>query len=123
ALLLIVLFLALYKPYGIINFDELEGRDVLIAEREGAANCMTTFKLKEGNKFTERSFCFGPSEIKGHYRWVNDTLFFEDVEPGLFYEFALVKRSSLSSFHLVRYKSMSDTTGHELWITKNELEK
>ena len=41
-LLTIVLVLTFYKPFGLIDFDKLEGGDILIAEREGSANCMTT---------------------------------------------------------------------------------
>jgi len=54
------------KPNGIINFDQLEGEDLLIAQREGAANCMTTFKIKPDNKFKEISVCFGVSEVRGN---------------------------------------------------------
>ena len=52
--LTIVLTLTFLKPNGLINFDKFQGKDLLVAEREGAANCMTTLKLKENNPFTER---------------------------------------------------------------------
>ncbi len=48
-----ILILTTLKPFGLINFDKFSGKDLLIAQREGAANCMTTFKLKENYKFTE----------------------------------------------------------------------
>src|SRR4051812_30901123 len=66
-ILTLVLTLTLFKPFGFINFDKFEGNDILIAKREGAANCMTTFKLKENNKFSERIVCFGMSETSGNY--------------------------------------------------------
>lgn len=90
---------------------------------------MTTFKLKEKKKFSERSVCFGVAEISGNYRVKNDTIYFEDVELGRhddnFYQFAVIgpSRYSTSKNALVRYKDKSDTVGHELWITKNELFK
>jgi hypothetical protein len=131
SLLAIVLTLTFFKPFGIIDFNKFEDKDILVAEREGAANCMTTFKLKVGNKFTERSVCFGVTEIKGTYKILNDTIYFENVELGRheseFYKFAVIRPSKFTQdnnhFDLIRYKNTSDTTGHELWITKNELGK
>ena len=126
-----VLSLAFFKPFGLIDFDKFEGKDLFIAQREGAANCMTTFKLKENNKFTERSVCFGITEIKGNYKIKNDTIYFENVELGRkeneFYTFAVIKPSTFDKdnkhFDLVRYKDFNDTTGHELWVIKNDLDK
>jgi hypothetical protein len=131
ALLTIVLTITFLKPNGLINFDSFQGKDVLIAQREGAANCMTTIKLKDDNSFRERSVCFGVTEIKGKYHYQNDTIYFDNVELGRhhneFYKFALVRPSKLNNdgqhFDLVRYNSLTDTVGHELWITKNELNK
>jgi len=130
-LLTTILALTFYKPSGLIDFDRLKGKDILIAQREGAANCMTTFKLKENNKFTERSVCFGLTEIKGNYKLKNDTIFFENVDLGRgedeFYKFAIIRPSKFNKgnkhFDLVRFKNLNDTTGHELWITKNDLDK
>ena len=135
--LLIILLLALvltftfFKPFGLINFDELEGDNLLIAEREGAANCMTTFKLKDNFTFRERNVCFGVTEIKGNYHLQNDTIYFDNVSVGRheneFYKFAVIKPSKFNKdgkhFDLTRYKSLTDTVGHELWITKNDLNK
>ena len=64
-LLTTVLLLTYFKPLGIVDFDKFEGTDILIAEREGAANCLTTLKLKDDYTFRERIGCFGVSEIKG----------------------------------------------------------
>ncbi len=130
-LLTIVLALTFYKPFGLIDFDKLEGGDLLIAEREGAANCMTTLKLKDDFTFRERNVCFGVTEIKGNYHLENDTIYFDNVNIGRhedeFYKFAIVKPSKFNKdgkhFDLTRYKSLTDTVGHELWITKNELNK
>jgi hypothetical protein len=130
-LLAATLTLTLLKPAGIIDYDKLQGDDVLVAQREGAANCMTIFKLKTNNQFSERIVCFGMKEIKGNYKLVNDTIYFENVNPGRgddeFYKFAVIRQSEISKgkdrSDLVRYKDSSDTTGHELWISKNDLYK
>jgi hypothetical protein len=129
AFLTIVLTLTYLFPSGLVSFDRLDGKDLFIAQREGAANCMTTFKLKENNKFIERSVCFGVTETKGDYILKDDTLFFTNVQLGRhekeYYMFALIKltggKSEKRLGDLIRYKSYSDTTGHELWITKNDL--
>ena len=130
-LLTIILALTFFKPFGLIDFDKLEGGDVLIAEREGAANCMTTLKLKDDFTFRERNVCFGVTEIKGSYHLQDDTIYFDNVELGRheneFYKFAVVTPSKFNKdgkhFDLTRYNSSTDTIGHELWITKNELNK
>lgn len=124
----ISLGLIFLKPNGIINFDKLEGEDLFIAQREGAANCMTTFKLKPNNKFKERSVCFGVSEARGNYKIKNDTIFFSDVSVPRgneeYYEFGILKKSKYRDEKaLFRYRSRSDTIGNELWITKNEIMK
>jgi hypothetical protein len=130
-LLILVLTLTFLKPFGLIDFDKLEGNNILIAKREGAANCMTTLKLKDDFTFNERTVCFGVSEIKGDYHLQNDTIYFDNVNLGRyengFYKFAVIKSSKFNEdgkyFDLIRYKNLTDTIGHELSITKNELNK
>ncbi len=130
-LLTTVLVLTFFKPFGLIDFDKLEGGDLLIAEREGAANCMTTLKLKDDFTFRERNVCFGVTEIKGSYHIQNDTIYFDNVNVGRhedeFYKFAVIRPSIFSNSKiitdLIRYKDLTDTTGHVLWITKNKLNK
>jgi hypothetical protein len=130
-LLTTVLLLTYFKPLGIVDFDKFEGTDVLVAEREGAANCLTTLKLKEDYTFRERIGCFGVSEIKGTFRVVNDTIYFDNIQLGRheesFYKFAVIKPTKFDNpkifGDLIRYKDLSDTVGHFLWITKNELSK
>jgi len=130
-LLTIVLVLTFYKPYGLIEFDILEGDDLLIAEREGSANCLTTLKLKDDYTFRERIGCFGVSEIKGTFRVANDTIYFDNIQLGRheknFYKFAVIKPTKFDNpkilGDLMRYKDLTDTVGHFLWITKNDLSK
>jgi len=130
-LLTTVLLLTYFKPLGIVDFDKFEGTDVLIAEREGAANCLTTLKLKDDYTFKERIGCFGVSEIKGTFRVANDTVYFDNVQLGRheesFYKFAVIKPTKFDNpkilGDLIRYKDLTDTVGHFLWITKNDLSK
>lgn len=129
-LMTFVLLLTFLYPNGLINFEKLESDNLLVAQREGAANCMTTLKLKENKTFIERNVCFGVTETKGKYRLSNDTIYFENVSLGRheneFYEFAVVvdkKQEGKYLGDLVRYKNHYDTTGIPLWITKNELKK
>jgi hypothetical protein len=130
-LLTTVLVLTFFKSFGLIDFDKLKGGDLLIAEREGTANCMTTLKLKDDFTFRERNVCFGVTEIKGSYHIQNDTIYFDNVNVGRyedeFYKFAVIRPSKFSNSkfiaNLIRYKDLIDTTGHVLWITKTELNK
>jgi hypothetical protein len=130
-LLTLVLVLTFLKPAGLIGFDKFEGINLLVAEREGAANCFTTLKLKDNMTFRERIGCFGVSETKGTYKFVNDTIFFDNVKfsraNNEFYKFAIIRPSKFDNnkiiADLILYKDLKDTTGYELWITKNELQK
>ncbi|WNM20323.1 hypothetical protein [Flavobacterium capsici] len=126
-----LLVLTFFKPKGIINFESFESKAVLIAQREGVANCMTILKLKENNRFKERVVCFGISEVTGNYRIKNDTIFFNDIVHGLeeddFFEFAVIKPSKgfndANHFEMIRYKNKQDTVGDFLYVIKNELNK
>ena len=124
-----VLISTVYYPFGLINFKNFDENDIFIAVREGTANCSTTFRLKENNKFTELNVCFGTTEIKGAYSLKGDTIYFTNVDLGRnekeYYKFAVVKHSDSPNKKIIgyleRYKDFSDTVPHELWITKNEL--
>ncbi|WP_430401186.1 hypothetical protein [Flavobacterium sp.] len=128
-LLITVLTLTFLKPFGFINFEKFEAKNILIAEREGVAGCMTTLKLKENNEFTAKSVCFGMTETKGNYKIKNDTIYFENIKLGRgekeFYEFAVIKplkfQNDIKHFELLSYKSKKDTIGHGLKVILNEL--
>jgi hypothetical protein len=124
-----VLISTVYRPFGLINFNKFDETDILFAEREGGANCSTTFKLMKNNKFIEHNVCFGTTEIKGTYILKKDTIYFLNVDLGRnekeYFKFAVIKHSDSPNKkiigNLVRYKDFNDTTPRELWITKNEL--
>ena len=124
--MVLCLSLVYIKPKGIIDFEKYEGEDLLVASREGAANCTITLKLKDNHNFKEKSVCFGVTEVTGKYTVRNDTIFFTDVKVPRgdeeSYEFAVLKKMKNSDVKsLFRYRNMNDTIGNELWITKNEL--
>ncbi len=130
-LMTFVLGSSFFFPRGLINFDKLERESVLIANREGAANCMTTLKLRDDNTFSEKNVCFGVTETTGTYFIKGDTIYFDKVSPGRheseFYRYAIIKKSEtkseMYSGDLIRYRDFSDTSGVSLWIIKNELIK
>lgn len=130
-LLTTVLTLTFLKPIGLIDFDNLEGDNLLIAEREGAANCLTILKLKDDFTFNVRSYCFGVTETKGKYHVQNDTIYFDNVNLGRdksgFYQYAIIEpvkfKVSGKHFYLVCFENSTDTVGLSLPITKNELNK
>ena len=126
--LLIVLVLTFFQPSGVVDFDRLSGKDLLIAQREGGGNCTTTFKLKDNNTFRERSVCFGVTEVKGHYELKGDSIIFKDIDNGRqneYYAYALIKPVDTQNDKiicaLVLYKNKIDTNGLELFIIKNDL--
>lgn len=126
-----VLTLTFLSPLGLIDFDKLEGENVLVAEREGAADCRTIIKFKDNFTFKEQNVCFAITETMGNYHLQNDTIYFDNVIIGRleneFYKFAVIEPSKFNKdgkhFDLIQYKSLTDTIGHELWITKNDLNK
>lgn len=128
ALLFVVLLLTFFKPTGLIDFDHLVGKDLLIAGREGGGNCTTTLKLKDNYTFRERNVCFGVTEIKGSYELKGDSIIFKDIESrrqSEYYSYALIKSANFQNKMiigtLVLYKNKSDSIGHELFITKDDL--
>ena len=115
-ILIFVISLSFLYPNGLIDFERFQGKDLLVAKREGAANCMTIIKLKENNKFVERNVCFGIEEIKGNYNIKGDTVIFTNVDKNQYYQFAVIENSNF-----IRYKDANDTIKYDLWITKNLL--
>lgn len=121
--LLCILVLTFFKPSGIIDFDGFSGKNLLVAGREGAANCTTTLKLKENNFFVEKTICFGVDEVSGSYSIKGDTIFFRSLNQNSdYYTHAVVKRIGPQNGEIiVLYKGESDTIGSSLQIIKNEL--
>jgi hypothetical protein len=127
-----VLILSFFYPFGVINYQKFEAKDLLIAGREGVANCNTTLKLKANNNFIEQSVCFGVYEVHGRYSIKGDSIFFSNIQLGRgeneYYQFAVITKSEFQDGgkilgELKRFKNYNDTLPHDLFITKNEFKK
>jgi hypothetical protein len=116
-LLTFILPLTYLKPHGFINFDKLQGSDLLVAYAEGGGNCSTTLKFKENQRFIERSVCFGIDEDKGTYLLKDDTIFIKSKN----YKYAIINKDTMNNYYLKVYHSFTDTTSLEIGVTKNEL--
>jgi hypothetical protein len=118
AILLTLIFL---KPFGMINFSELESKDKLTAFQEGTANCGTTLHLKEDNRFIFRSFCFGPDEVSGKYNYKSDTIKFDYStvsERYAQFKFGVIQQSGKSIY---LYRSANDPQPYPLNIIKGKI--
>ncbi len=109
-------------PRGIIDFEQFESENLLVAKYDGTA-CGTTLFFKADNTFKERNVCFGLTEIVGNYRFKNDTIFFESVDLGRnedeYYKFAVIKKDENDGLgELIRFKSLSSSKGNSLYIKK-----
>lgn len=128
-LIAIVLITTCFYPNGMINFEKLGANNALVAIREGSANCTSNLKLKDDNKFSLRTYCFGIDESTGSYHLQHDTIFFSQVSTGRreheFYQFALIKpsvfRDSSKYSDIILFKNKSDTVGYIMLITTNDL--
>lgn len=128
-ILFFVLTIIFLKPNGFVNLDKFGSNIIFVAEREGVANCKTILILKDDFSFKERNVCFGITEVTGAFNILNDTIFFDNINFGRdvneYFRFGIIKpyKHYVDStiFEFIRYKSKSDTVGHNLWITKNEL--
>lgn len=127
---LAVLVSVCLAPTGLVDFDRLTGKDVLVADREGVANCVTRLKLKANSIFIQRQVCFGITEIKGSYAIKHDTLFFTNVAPNRqvdsFYTYAVLKQEKTydnknAKPDLYMYYSKTDTVGYPLFVAENNL--
>ena len=126
----IILGLIFYYPSGIINFEKLGDKDLFIAQREGAANCITTLKLKKRDRFYSENICFGIEKTNGLYTVNSDTIIFKNQTSRSkipYYQYAVVKKSNSQNQKilgdLVLYKDKNDTLPYTLFIIKNDLKK
>jgi hypothetical protein len=86
AILTITLILTIIFPFGILDSNKFEGKNLIFAQYEGVANCTESLKIKEKNRFIQSSVCFGKDDYSGNYEIRGDTI-------KLFYD----KKSSFDS--------------------------
>lgn len=123
-LLLAVLGLTAWRPFGIINFSSFEAKAVLIAQREGVASCTETLYLKENGRFRHRSVCFGIQENTGDYTLANDTVYFSNAR-GWRFSYGVIHRctngGTTPTNCLSLYQSTSDKEPFILPVTLMEI--
>lgn len=127
-LLLFVIIITYLKPTGLIDFHRVSSREIFVARSSGASNCVTLLKLMSDKRFVEQNKCFGNTEIRGKYEQIGDTLFFMEVDMGMFendyYQYAVIKRGvkkGPGGTILIRYQNDLDKEGQSLEILKNGL--
>ena len=69
-----VLLATFLFPHGVVDFEQFRSKAVLVAYREGVANCGTTLKLREDKTFSYRVVCFGVDESTGTYNLSADSI-------------------------------------------------
>lgn len=74
--LAIIIILTIVFPRGIIDFDKLEGQNLILARYEGPGNCTSFLEIKENDRFHHLSICLGVDEHKGSYIICSDTILF-----------------------------------------------
>lgn len=110
------LLLIIIKPNGFIDFDQLEGKDRIVAYAEGAANCTSRLKLKENKKYTFESICFGIEKSKGEYKIIKDTVYFTNTRNSFSPDFALIDKLNNQ---ITIYESKNDKNPMRLSIIDN----
>ncbi|MFA6249449.1 MAG: hypothetical protein WC615_21100 [Mucilaginibacter sp.] len=116
---LLVLTAVLMRPFGIRDYAVFESENILVADREGAANCMTTLMLKESGRFKMRSVCFGIDEDMGTYAIQNDTIKLNySSSRGATDMFKYAVLDSTKKY-LRFYNTTPDTTPYWLYIRLN----
>jgi len=119
AALLLALSLTIYKPFGLINFESLEGEDKLVAYKEGVASCGITLKLRDTGKFYMKEVCFGVDEVRGDYKIKGDSILFSEINSrDRILGYGIIQDNSLEL-----YKSLRDSVPLQLKVVKNTLKK
>lgn len=126
----ILLVLTVNYPKGIIDFDKLEGKDLLIATHKGGGSCSSTLKLKSTHLFKFTSVCYGIKEIRGSYRLNKDTVFFEPANNNAMYEYGIISLHDKYSYNhlypdaigsIQLHTNRTDSITCELYILTNNL--
>jgi Ca2+/Na+ antiporter len=116
----LVLITVVMRPFGIINYASFESENILVSDREGVANCMTTLMLKESGRFKMRSVCFGIDEDIGTYTIQNDTVKLNYLSTrGATGRFKYAVLDSTKKY-LRFYNTTPDTTPYWLYIRLNK---
>lgn len=100
-LILVLNLVSFANPFGIVDWEKHEGKNILVAEMVGTANCRTIITLKNNNRLKYTSRCFGEDFYFGTYTIKNDTLYL-DLEENV----GFMDKSS----YAILIKSQTDTS-------------
>lgn len=98
---------------GNLSIERFMGKPVLVAGREGAANCTTVLKLFPNGHFKLQSVCLGISRLEGDWHKESDTIFFTDFSG----------RSDVQRFQYACYDSLPKTTGKKEFLFLYDISK
>lgn len=98
---------------GHLSIERFMGKPVLVAGREGAANCTTVLKLFPNGHFKLQSVCFGISRLEGEWQKKSDTIFFSNFTG----------RSDVQRYEYARYDSLPKTTGKKDFLFLYDISK
>lgn len=127
----ILLALTVYRPRGLFDFNELNGKNILRAYNEGVANCTENLYLYENGKFRNTSICFGITTIHGEYKISGDSILFNRGRSNNdYYQFAvydttdtyILEVHKFAYARLLLYSTVNDTIpSYELYVIKNQI--
>jgi hypothetical protein len=127
----VLLALIVIEPFGIIDYEKLEGKSIFSAGYKGVASCSSALKLTADHKYFVRGVCFGVEHLSGTYTVANDTIRFNSPASGRsngYYEFGVIKMlSNPPGSHIIGelrlYRSVKDSMPLPMGVTLNELTK
>lgn len=135
SILTVVLILNFSKPYTflknyfLMDVFDIEPNIVLKGARFFEVKHIETFKLTNNFNFKEKNREYGLSEVKGSYRIVNDTIYFENVTKGkqedVIYEFGVIVEQEFyteNKYALKLFTSKNDTIGFGYALVGNGLD-
>jgi hypothetical protein len=91
----LVLLATMYKPFGLIDYENWNSCDVLVAVEKNAVNCNRTLRLKDNFTFTQIFSCFSISKDRGTYTRRGDSVFFTN-HPDKF-DYAIIRKPQTAS--------------------------
>lgn len=96
----LVLLATLFKPFGLIDYENFDGTDVLVATENNRDGCNRSLKLKDNHTYVQVFTCFSISKDRGTYIQNGDTVFFKDHPEK--YDYGIILRHKISARYIGR---------------------
>lgn len=96
----LVLLATLFKPFGLIDYENWNSCDVLVAVEKSSETCSRTLRLKDNNAYTQMFSCFSISKERGTYTQNGDTVFFKNHSEK--YDYGIIFRHKISAKYIGR---------------------